>query len=227
MRDVNRGYEPDHTLVASYSLPQKQYSTQPSIDQFNLELIRRLQTMPSVKSVGLSSFLPASGNNNSQAFIADGYTPPNHTIDLATSVQVQGDYFAAMRIPLLSGRYTTADDTKNSQLVVVVNHMLAEQTWPGQNPIGKRLRVGQRRMQIPWLTVVGEVADVKENSPDEASKQQYYLPIDQVMKDFGSLANPGDLNGNGGYIALRTGINRSKWRVSCGRRCAGSTRNCR
>lgn len=204
MRNVNLGYEPDHTLVAGYNLPQKQYSTQPAVDQFDRELLRRLRALPGVKSVGITGFLPASGSNNNQAFIAEGYTPPNHTYDLATVIQMQGDYFSAMGIPLLRGRFLTQDDTANSQLVVVVNHKLAEQTWPGQNPIGKRLRVGLLQMQTPWLTVVGEVADVKENSPDEPDKQQYYIANDQAEKIIGSLAQPGDLNGNGGYIALRT-----------------------
>ena len=207
MRDVNLGYRPDHTLVAGYSLPQKQYSTQASVDQFNQELLRRLQALPGVKSAGLSSFLPASGGNNSNAIMPEGYTPPNHTYDLATAIQVQGDNFAAIGIPLLRGRFLTQDDTENSQLVVVVNQMLAHQSWPGQNPIGKRLRIGLLQMQTPWMTVVGEVADVKEASPDVPSKQQFYIPIDQAEKDIGSLANSAtDLNGNGGFIALRTAM---------------------
>jgi predicted permease len=206
MRDVNLGYHPDHTLVANYNLPQKQYATQSAVDQFNRELLRRLRALPGVKSVGLTSFLPASGNNNNEAIMPEGYTPPNHTYDLATSIQVQGDYFTAMGIPLLRGRLLTPDDTENSQLVVVVNHKLAEQSWPEQNPIGKRLRVGLLQMQTPWMVVVGEVADVKESSPDVPSKQQFYMPVDQTEKDIGSLASPGDLNGDGGYIALRTAM---------------------
>lgn len=206
MRDVNLGYNPEHTLVASYNLPYKQYSTQSSIDQFNLELLRRLRTLPGVKSVGLTGFLPASGNNGNQAILPEGYTPPNHTYDLATPVQVKGDYFAAMGIPLLRGRYLNDDDTASSQLVVVVNHKLAEQSWPGQNPIGKRLRIGLLNMQTPWMVVVGEVADVKENSPDGPSTQQLYTPVDQEEKDIGSLAQPGDLQGNGGFVALRSSV---------------------
>lgn len=204
MRDVNLGYNPDHTLVASYNLPQKQYAKQPMVDQFNKELLRRLQALPGVKSAGFTTFLPASNSNNSQAFMPEGYTPPNHTYDLATVAQVQGDYFAAMGIPLLRGRYLTADDTADSQLVVVVNQKLAEQSWPGQNPIGKRLRIGLLQMQTPWMTVVGEVADVKESSPDEPTKQQYYIASAQAEKSIGSLAQPDDLQGNGGYIAVRT-----------------------
>src|SRR6185437_15320146 len=157
MRDVNLGYNPEHSLVAMYSLPQKQYSTQASIDQFDKELLRKLHALPGVKSVGITSFLPASGNNNNNAIMPEGYTPPNHTYDLATNVVVQGDYFKAMGIPLLKGRLFTQDDTKDSQLAVIVNHKLAEQSWPGQNPIGKRLRIGLLQMQTPWMVVVGEV----------------------------------------------------------------------
>ena len=206
MRNVDLGYNPDHVLVASYGLPQKQYTTQTSVDHFNKELLRRLQALPGVKSAGLTTFLPASGNNNNNAILPEGYTPPNHTYDLATNVQVQGDYFKAMGIPLLRGRLFTQDDSENSQLVVIVNHKLAQQSWPGQNPIGKRLRIGLPNMVTPWMVVVGEVADVKESSPDEPTKQQFYMPVDQAEKDIGSLGSPGDLNGNGGYIALRSAM---------------------
>ena len=74
----------------------------------------------------------------------------------------------------------TGTTRQGAQLVVIVNKKLAEQSWPGQDPIGKRLRMGTQTMQTPWATVVGEVADVKENSPDAAAKQQYYITVDSV-----------------------------------------------
>jgi len=95
-------------------------------------------------------------------------------MNLATAVQVQGDYLQAMDIPLLSGRFFTRADTENTQLVGIVNHKLAEHYWPGSDPIGKRLRIGTQEMQTPWMTIVGVVADVKENSPDAPNKEQYY-----------------------------------------------------
>jgi len=207
MREVNLGFQPDHTLVAAYSLPMKQYATQASVDQFNRDLVRRLQALPGVKSVGLSTFLPASGNNNNNAFVAEGYVPAKSgVIDLATWMQVQGDYFQAMGIPLLNGRLFTPADKAGSQLVAIVNQKLAEQSWPGQNPIGKRIRIGTQAMGTPWATVVGEVEDVKENSPDLPTKQQYYSPIDQVEEQIGQLGSPTDLNGNGVFVALRTSM---------------------
>ncbi|HTA25304.1 MAG TPA: ABC transporter permease [Terriglobales bacterium] len=207
MRAVDLGFRPDHILTASYSLPQQHYATQAALDEFNDELLRRVQQLPGVKSVGLTSFLPASGSNSNSAFIAEGYAPPKGAnINLATTVVVQGDYLQAMGIPLLAGRFFSQDDTANTQLVVVVNHKLAEHYWPGSDPVGKRLRDGTPEMQTPWLTVVGEVADVKENSPDLPDKEQFYQPVRQIEKSIGSLASPTDLFGNGGYIAVRTAM---------------------
>ncbi|HEX3967442.1 MAG TPA: ABC transporter permease [Edaphobacter sp.] len=205
MRQVDLGFRPDHTLVASYSLPQKQYATQPAVDGFNHELVRRLQQLPGVKSAGLTSLLPDSGANNNGVFIAEGYVPPKDAgYDLATTIQVEGDYFQAMGVPLLRGRFFTPNDKEGSQLVAIVNQKLADQSWPGQNPIGKRLRLGTEKMQTPWALVVGEVASVNENSPDSPLKQEYYVTVSQAESFAGSLAAQGDLNGNGGFIALRT-----------------------
>jgi putative ABC transport system permease protein len=207
MREVDLGFHPDHTLAASYSLPQKKYGTQPAVDEFNRELERRLQQLPGVTSVGLTSFLPASNNNSNSVFVAEGYVPAKDAgYDLATIIQVEGDYFQAMGVPLLRGRFFTPDDKAGGQLVAIVNQKLAEQSWPGQNPIGKRLRLGTATMQTPWAVVVGEVANMKENAPDSPLKQEYYTTVSQAEEMAGSLGSPGDLNGNGGYIALRTAM---------------------
>jgi predicted permease len=208
MRAVDLGFRPDHVLVASYLLPQQQYATQAAADTFNDELLRRLQQLPGVRSAGLTSFLPASGNSGNTTFVAEGYVPPpGANLNLATPVSVQGDYLQAMGIPLLGGRFLTHGDTADSQLVVIVNHKLAEHYWPGSDPIGKRLRIGTPETQTPWMTVVGEVADVKEDSPDIPDKEQYYQPVEQEEKSLGSLASPADPpRGNGGYIAVRTAM---------------------
>ena len=89
---------------------------------------------------------------------------------------VQGDYFHAMRIPLLRGRLLTDADTAKSELVVVVSRSFAHNTWPGEDPVGKRMRIGMKETQTPWLTVVGEVGDVKQGSPDGPDKAQFYQP---------------------------------------------------
>jgi predicted permease len=205
MRAVDLGFRPEHVTTATYNLPQKQYEKQSQIDTFNRELMQRLNQLPGVTATGLTSVLPAGGNNNNQTFVVDGYTPPKGAdMNLATVSQVIGNFFPAMGVPLLRGRFFTDADRHGSQLVLIVNHKLAQHFWPGQDPLGRRLRIGTPEMQTPWITVVGEVADVKLTSPDEPSKEQYYMPVDQVEDAAGPLASPTDLNGNGGYIVLRS-----------------------
>ncbi len=207
MRSADLGYRPDHVTTASYSLPQRQYAKQPQIDEFNRELLRRLSGLPGVTQTALTSLVPAAGNNNNQTFVVEGYTPPKGAdMNLATVTQTIGNFFEAMGIPLLHGRFFTDADRHGSQLVLIVNHGLAQHFWPGQDPIGKHLRLGTPEMQTPWMTVVGEVADVKLTSPDEPANMQYYQPEDQLEDDIGSLGSPTDLNGNGGYIAIRSSL---------------------
>ena len=207
MRAVNLGFRPDHLLSASYSLPRKQYATQSSVDEFNHELIRRLQQVPGVTSVGLTSLLPDGGANATETFVVDGYVPrKGESMNLGTPASIMGDYLQSMGISLLAGRFFNSSDTENTQLVLIVNHKFAEHYWPGQDPIGKRIHIGTPEMQVPWLTIVGEVADIKGGSPDDPTKEQFYQLIIQSEKAIGSLASPTDLNGNGGYIALRTAM---------------------
>ena len=205
MREVQLGFRPDHTLTALYSLPRNQYGAQPKVDEFNHELLHRLQQLPGVQSAGLTSLLPDAGYENNSTYVVDGYVPPKGAgLNLATPIQVEGNYFQAMGIPLLHGRLFSEADTASSQLVVIVNQKFVEHYWPGEDPLGKRMRFGTQEMASPWLTVVGEVADVKEASPDAPDKQQFYQPVWQAEASLGSLASPTDLNGNSNFITLRT-----------------------
>ena len=186
MRAVELGFRPDHTLTAVYSLPRKQYGTQAAVNEFNRELIRRLQQLPGVQYAGLTTFLPAANNNNNSTFIVEGYVPPPAAgLNLATIIMLEGDYLQAMRTPLLRGRLFTDSDTASSQLVTIVNQKFAEHYFPGGDPVGKRFRMGTQEMQTPWVTIVGEVADVKESSPDVPDKEQYYQPVDQFEATLG------------------------------------------
>jgi putative ABC transport system permease protein len=207
MRAVDLGFSPQHVTTAGYSLPQLQYSKQSQIDTFNRELLLKLRQLPGVQSVGLTSMLPSQGVHNNQTFVVDGYVaPPGASMDLSTVTQVVGDFFPAMGIRLLRGRFFTEADHAGTQLAVIVNHELAEHYWPNQDPVGKRIRIGTTQMQTPWLTVVGEVSDTQLLSPDNPATKQYYMPVDQEEDAVGTLAQPGDLNGNTGYIALRSAV---------------------
>ena len=207
LREVNVGFRTDHMLTALYSLPQKQYSTQPSIDAFNDELLRRLQALPGVTAVGITSLLPAAGGYGSSAFIAEGYVAPKGSgLSLAWPAQVIGDYFRAAGIPLLRGRAFTDADNAKAPLVAMVNQKLADHFWPGQDPIGKRIRFGLQETPTPWMTVVGEIGNIRQTSVAAPPTYQIYQPYSQNVASYGSLASPGDLNAQGGAIVMRTAL---------------------
>ncbi len=207
MRTVDLGFRPDHVLTAYYSLPQQQYSTQAAVNEFNREWVRRVRQLPGVKSVGLGTLLPAAGGGGYHSvFNVEGYVPPQGTAQpFGTWVTVHGDFLQAMGVRLLAGRFFTNADTADSPLVVIVNHKLAQHYWPGADPLGKRISFDtQETHNSPWITIVGEVADVKEGSPDAPDVEQFFQPVEQVEKSNGSWAAPTDLFGTYGYIALRT-----------------------
>ncbi len=205
MRSVDLGYRPDHVTTAQFALPRKQYATQAQADEFNRELLDRLRSLPGVTAVGTTTALPSNGVNNNQTFVVEGYTPPKGAdMNLATVSQVTGNLFEAAGIPLLRGRFFMNDDGAGKLLVLIVNRKLAQHFWPGLDPIGRRIRLGTPGMQTNWMSVVGEVADVRLASPDKPAPEQYYMPVDQLREDAGALASPTDVNGSFGYVVLRS-----------------------
>ncbi|MGA7382851.1 MAG: FtsX-like permease family protein, partial [Terriglobales bacterium] len=181
--------------------------TQAAVNEFNREWVRRVRQLPGVKSVGLGTLLPAAGGGGYHSvFNVEGYVPPQGTAQpFGTWVTVHGDFLQAMGVRLLAGRFFTNADTADSPLVVIVNHKLAQHYWPGADPLGKRISFDtQETHNSPWITIVGEVADVKEGSPDAPDVEQFFQPVEQVEKSNGSWAAPTDLFGTYGYIALRT-----------------------
>ncbi|MCU1226638.1 MAG: Macrolide-specific ABC-type efflux carrier [Edaphobacter sp.] len=207
MRQVDLGFRVDHTLSAFYVLPQKRYATQSAIDNFTDTLLRNLRQLPGVKAAGISSFRPAGGDAGGIAITVEGHVPQKGAgLSMATVSLMQGDPFQALGIRLLRGRFFTESDKADSQLVAIVNRKLAEHFWPGQDPIGKRLRRGMPETPTPWLTVVGVVDDVKLGSPDSATSEQFYQPVTQQVVSEGAFASAGELTGTYGCIVLHTDI---------------------
>ena len=207
MRAVNLGFEPDHTLAAIYDLPEGQYRTQSTIDAFDEELLRSLRELPEVDAVGITQVLPAMGNYWGIAFTIEGYVPPKGAgLNMAAMSPVRGDPFEALGIRLLRGRAFTESDKPGSQLVAIVNRKMAERYWRGQDPIGKRLRRGMPETATPWMTVVGEVDDVKLGSPDEETLPQVYQPVTQTVSSEGVFATAGELSATDGWIVLRSRV---------------------
>lgn len=204
MRSVGLGFRTDHTLTAAYNLPRQQYSTQAAIDGFNLAMRTRLQQLPGVEAVGVTSMLPAADVEFRGTFTPEGYVPPKGAgLNLAWIPQVLGNYFQAQGIPIIRGRDFTPADREDAPLVVIVNRTLAEHYWPGQDPIGKRLHRGPKEADIPWLTIVGEIGEVKDQAADVPTEEQLYIPASQAKADAGSFAPPGMLTGRVGSIVVR------------------------
>jgi predicted permease len=206
MRAVDPGFRPDHVLVAEYQLPLKQYSTDASADVFNRAVIDRLSSKPGIVAVGITNILPASGAYGGAAYTIEGVPEGNWKLQFAMLSVTCGDYFRSLGIPLIDGRYFTADDRSNSPFVVIVNQSMARDSWPGQRAVGKRMHVGNPHKGLPWATVVGVVADTKLGSRDEPSVDQWYAPAQQPAilsgpHATGSLSDPA-----GGYITLRSAL---------------------
>ena len=184
MRDVNSGFRPDNTLAALYVLPQQQYATQPAIDEFSEELAAR-----SAAVAGRGGrwhhfvFACRPAMTAGIAFTIEGYVPAE-----GRGVEHGGDVAGAGRslcrrwaFVCCAGAFLPSRITAGSQLVAIVNRKMAERYWPGQDPIGKRLRRGMPETATPWMTVVGEVDDVKLGSPDAETMQQVYQPVTQTV----------------------------------------------
>lgn len=205
MRAVDPGFRSDHVLVASYQLPLTQYSTNTSANTFNRAVVDRLASKPGIVSVGMTNILPASGLYGGSGYTLEGAAVDTWKLKFSMFAIIYGDYFQAMSIPLLDGRYFTNDDRSNSSLVVIVSQSMAEHSWPGQRVVGKRMHFGNPHKGLPWATVVGVVADTKVGSPDEPSKDQLYLTAEQPAILMGPGASDNPIL-TGGYITLRSAL---------------------
>jgi predicted permease len=125
MRSVDLGFHADHTLTAAYSLPQQKYSNQAAIDIFNLTVRTRLEQLPGVQAMGVTSMLPAADVEFLGTFTPEGYIARKGAgLNLAWIPQVMGNYFQAQGIPIIRGRDFTPADREGAPLVVIVNRTL-------------------------------------------------------------------------------------------------------
>jgi predicted permease len=110
------------------------------------------------------------------AFTIEGQPADGWKLKFAAFGAVDGDYFQALGIPLVAGRTFTSRDRADSPLVIVVNQSMASHSWPAQNPIGKRMHVGNPKKNLPWATVVGVVGDTRIGGRDQAANDGWYAP---------------------------------------------------
>ena len=206
MRAVDPGFRSDHVLVAEYQLPLQQYPTHASADSFNQSVVDRLSSQPGIIAVGITNFLPATDFVARSGYTIEGVPEANWKLQFAAFANPYGEFFRALDIPLLDGRYFTLDDRSDAPLVVIVNESMAKHSWPGQRAVGKRMHGGNPKKGLPWATVVGVVADTKLGSPDEPSGDQWYSPAQQPATLYGSASASMLTSPAGGYITLRSSL---------------------
>jgi putative ABC transport system permease protein len=184
LRQVKPGFNPENALTMRMVLPFPKYAKQEARTAFYDEVLRQVKETPGVEAAGMITFMPLSFSGMNFSFSVEGRTAPSDmNLPFALFRVISPDYFRAMGIPLLRGRYFEWQDTPNTVAVTVINRRLAEQYWPGENAIGKRLKVGPADSPNAWLTVVGIVGDVRQTGLHE-QKLEFYVPYMQERRSF-------------------------------------------
>ena len=169
---VETGFDPRGLLSASISLPSAVYDKEEKQAAFYLALEERLRQIPSVSSAAVSSDLPFDNNNGFSSFSIKGQ-PTNGPGPHGGIRLVSAGYFETLRIPLLFGRTFNDQDRKGTQMVAVVDDVLARQYWPGKNPVGEY--IGFDPQKGPWYQVVGVVKHARTSSLEADGNEGYYF----------------------------------------------------
>jgi len=167
---LDPGFKQEHVLTASLSLPEAQYKTSVMTSQFFDELTTKLSSLPGVESAGAGTDLPWTGYDENTSLNVEGKQPAPHEEFHARYHSATPDYFRALGVPLLSGRFFTKADNKDAPTVLIINRVMAEKYWPHENAVGKRVTFEDKPTEKDWNTVVGVVGDVKDK-PNSASAE--------------------------------------------------------
>jgi predicted permease len=168
--NLNPGFQQEHVLTASLSLPHATYSKNESGARFYHQLAINLKAIPGVENAGVGSDLPYTGYDENAGFNIEGKKPPPNQEFHARYHMATPGYFEALGVPLVAGRLFSEVDRKDALPVILVNHAMAESYWPGENVIGKRITFEDQPKEKDWLTIVGVVGNVKDQ-PDSASAE--------------------------------------------------------
>jgi len=206
MLSVDLGFQPQHVLVAGYRLPQEQYATDASVERFNRELIEQLSKKPGILTVGIGDNLPSSDDSGMAAYTLEGQSVQGWKLKFAAFGTIYGNYFQALGIPLIGGRTFTDEDRADSPLVIIVSQSMAQHSWPGQKPIGKRMHAGNPGKNLPWATVVGVVGDTRIGSRDQKADDHWYAPARQPAILFGPALPQSRAIPAAGSIVVRAAI---------------------
>jgi putative ABC transport system permease protein len=179
LQQVDLGFTPDEVATMTISLPDYRYPDVESHRRYVGEALARVQQVPGVRSAGFVNVLPFSGYNVGTRYTIDGEPPPAPGQEPAADYRVATPgYFAALGIPLSTGRTFDSRDRSTTALVAVVNRTLVRRAFGDRDPLGRRIRLG-RDDTAPWRTIVGVVGDLRHSEIDERPDPEIFVPFDQ------------------------------------------------
>jgi len=177
LRNVDPGFDARHALVVPAFLPEWKYPTREALRAFFVRADAELAAIPGVAAVGATNALPLSGDNSSGSLTIEGQPAPTPaTRPNADRRAVTPGYFAALSMHALAGRLFTASDDERAPLVVVVSRGFADRYWPGQDAVGKRLKLGRFESDAPMRTVIGIVNNVQHANLATEPRPVVYYP---------------------------------------------------
>ena len=181
LRHLDPGFRADHLLTAKIDLPELKYPDGQHRIPFFDNVIRRVTALPGVQSAAIAGNLPLTYSGDSMYVGVEGIPdpPPDQQRDVIYRAIGPG-YFNTMGISLLRGRDFTEQDTTATAYAVIVSEKMAKHFWPGQDPIGKRLKAGSTTSDSPWREVIGVVKDVRQNDFVAEPKLQMYMSYRQL-----------------------------------------------
>jgi predicted permease len=158
------GFQPDHLVTLRFYVPDRKYEAD-GRNRFGPELAERIAEFPGVETAAATFIDPFLWGGFQRGFIVEGHAPiSNAEADTVYYQEVGPNYFHTMGIPLMQGRDFSTRDSLSSSGVVMVSESFARRYWPGQDPVGKRIRYGGADSTNPWLQVIGVAGNVKYNS---------------------------------------------------------------
>ncbi|HZM71688.1 MAG TPA: ABC transporter permease [Candidatus Cryosericum sp.] len=174
---ADAGFDPHSVLAAAISGPDIKYKEPAQRRAFIEQVVTKVQAIPGVEHA--ASALPFLGGWQS-GFMIEGRPepPPGQMADIT---RISPDYFRVMGIRLLRGRIFDSHDQADSQQVCMIDETFAQKHFPGEDPLGKRVRFGGRENgnENPWMEIVGVVNHVKHYGVDQVSRIEMYLPYTQ------------------------------------------------
>jgi len=180
LRQVDPGFATEEVTAFSVTLPGERYSSPWQRSEYVWKILEKLEAQPGIEEVGAINILPLSGEGRAESpYIAEGHPVAEDEAASLANVRIVGPgYFETLDIPLYAGRFPSETDRADAPRVMAINHTLAEDLWPGENPIGKHIswRYGDRP---PTFTVVGVVGDVHQHSLARKPQPEMYLPYYQ------------------------------------------------